>query len=92
MDASPGTGGSGSEANHSLGLPTGYSDREVYDLEGPEAGAPGDTNHSIDHYNNLGNGSAPVTGLPVILNLDGDGVEGNAANGGWAREAPRLAA
>jgi len=83
-----GTGGSGGEANHSPGAPTGYSDWGMYDLEDPEAGAagaPGGTYHSIDHYNNLGNGSAPVTGLPVILDLHGDGVEGNEANGGERR-------
>ena len=33
------------------------------------------------------------TGIqPIILDLDGDGVEVNAANGGWACEALRLAA
>jgi len=84
-----GSGGSGGEVNHSLGSPTGYSDRGVYDVEGPEAGAagaPSGTYHSYDHYSDLGNGSTAVTGLPVILDLGGDGVEVNASaqvNFGW---------
>lgn len=80
-----GSGGSGTEENHSLPSSTGYSDRGVYDLEGPEAAGAGSgyTNtgssssgqyHSTEHYENIGSGGV-VTGLPIILDLDGDGVD-----------------
>jgi hypothetical protein len=92
----PGSGGSGSEENHSLPSSTGYSSKGVYDVEGPEGhgvskpSAPKSVNntkssntnkndglyHSLDHYERVGQGKVK-TGLPIILDLDGDGIEVN---------------
>ena len=84
VDAPQGSGGSGSEANHSLPSPTGYSDRGVYDVEGPEAGAagaPGGGSTGGTSYDDAHNSGTSGHGniMPIILDLDGDGVEVNAS-------------
>lgn len=86
----PGSGGNGTSENHSVGSSSGYDSRGVNDLEGPEAagaggslsgGNPGGGSyHSEEHYESIGSGG-PVTGLPIILDLNGNGVDVSFGNG-----------
>ncbi len=72
-----GSGGTGREENHSVPSSSGYSSRGVNDLDGPEAAGAGSSSggsSNANHYDQVSNGNVR-SGLPIILDLDGDGVD-----------------
>ncbi len=91
-----GSGERGTEPNYSLASPTGYSDRGVNDVEGPEAAVGAGAAGGAQNSGGLGMGIGPngiTPSLPVILDLNGNGVEVNApaqVSFGWNGDGFRV--